>query len=75
MSEPSEEKGLLFVSYQAFIFVQLKRENIGEGSTQNNNNKGSNRCISVMDESESNSDSNRSLCKLQILLFPGIHNS
>lgn len=37
MSDPSEEAGSLFVSYQAFIFVQLKRESIGEESTQNNN--------------------------------------
>lgn len=38
MSEPSEKEGSLFVSYQAFIFVQLKRENTGEVSTQNINN-------------------------------------
>lgn len=37
MSEPSEDEGSLFVSYQAFVFIQLKRENIGEVSTQNNN--------------------------------------
>lgn len=37
MSEPSEDEGSLFVSYQAFVFVQLERENIGEVSTQNNN--------------------------------------
>lgn len=54
MSEPSEEESSLFVSYQDFTFVQLKRENIGEVSTQNNNNQVSNMCISVMDESENN---------------------
>lgn len=37
MSKPSQEECSLFVSYQAFIFVQLKGENIGKLSTLNNN--------------------------------------
>lgn len=58
MSEPSEDEGSLFVSYQAFVFIQLKGENIGEVSTQNNN-KVSKRAFQLWMSQKATAHSNR----------------